>query len=132
MPSYKYGNERYSEAVLSAQNTFCAPFCPVKAMNMSIQIPASGGAWSGTLTLQKSYNYFKYLNNPGQGFDGPTVAAASATWQDTTMSVASGTVVESTNIIESEQYTYYRLGFKTGNYTSGSVYVRLGSTNFWY
>lgn len=67
------------------------------------------GTWVGTLTLQRS------LGEPG-------------IWEDTTTTyVANGTT--SFNDALDNQIVYYRIGFKTGSYTSGTAAVSVTYAN---
>lgn len=89
----------YTTATLSAENTFCA--------GVNIQGEASlltSGTWSGTLTMQVS-------------FDGGT------TWVD----VPSGSFTSNVDrrFKEPAARVQYRVGFKTGGYTSGDATVTI-------
>lgn len=85
-------------ATLNAQNTFTPALVQAVAPTFNISI---SGTWAGTLTLQRM-------------LDGTN-------WYD---------VQTFTGNIESEwptrgDHVQWRLGFKTGNYTSGSAVLRL-------
>ncbi|EOI7348447.1 hypothetical protein OZ811_003343 [Yersinia enterocolitica] len=70
-----------------------------------IKTQSGSGPWSGTLTLQRS------VSEPGA-------------WVDvTTYNMANGTTTYNDNL--NNQIIYYRIGFKTGNWTSGNINVSL-------
>lgn len=62
------------------------------------------GTWVGTLTLQRS------VSDPGDWTDVTTYSAPTSTSYDDALA---------------NQIIYYRIGFKAGNYTSGSVLAQL-------
>lgn len=86
-------------ASITAQNTFCedAEFDYRRTFNLSVS-----GTWVGTVTLQRS-------------FDG------GSTWLD----VASWTANVETTVETPESGVLWRLGIKSGNFTSGTAVVRL-------
>lgn len=85
-------------ANLTAQNTYTSPLqVAKKSFNLSVS-----GTWAGTLTLQRS-------------FDGGT------TWVDVETYTANTEKVGT----DPEHKVFYRIGFKTGEYTSGTAVVRL-------
>ena len=85
-----------SEATLTAENTWTDPKTHEGYLNLSIS-----GTFSATVTVQRSY-------------DG-------STWHDidTFTSAAEEVGFEPESI-------WYRAGIKTGDYTSGTVEIRLG------
>lgn len=83
-------------ASLTAQNTFSTGVSIEGYFNLSIS-----GTFVATVTVQRSTD--------------------NSTWAD----VDSFTVATETVGFEPE-FMYYRVGVKTGNYTSGTVVVRLG------
>lgn len=89
---------RKSTGSLTAQNTWVGPRILNKKFNVSIS-----GTWAGTLTLQRA-------------FDGGVV-----TWFD----VFTYTTNMQDQFEEFEPGVNYRLGFKTGEYTSGTAVVRI-------
>ena len=85
---------------LTAQNTFSSPATSTSAQRLSLSI---SGTWAGTLTLQRSFdNGSTYMDV--QAFTANTEA-----------------VVENAG----DAAVLWRVGFKTGNYTSGTAAVRL-------
>jgi hypothetical protein len=87
-------------ANVAAQNTFCedAEFDYRRPFNLSVS-----GTWSGTVTLQRSFDN-------------------GSTWVD----VWSTTSNVETAVESIESGVLYRLGIKSGNYTSGTAVCRLG------
>ncbi len=86
-------------ASLTAQNTFTEEIVPRKGSPMNVSV---SGTWAGTIVLQRSFN-------------------AGSTWVD----VASYTA-NTEGVIESvEDKVRWRVGFKTGAYTSGTAVCRL-------
>ena len=83
---------------ITAQNEFTETLNVEGNMNLSIY-----GTWSGTVTVQRS-------------FDG------GVTWLD----VNAYTTNIETSGFESESQVLYRVGIKTGDFTSGVCNVRLG------
>ena len=102
-------------AALAAENTFTSWLSPkaqlsinnshARFLNLSI-----GGTWQGTITVQRRF-----------GSD------------DTARDVTDGSFVHtSATVVEKQLYDHeegvdYRIGFKTGDYTSGTCNVRLGA-----
>ena len=84
-------------ASLTAQNTFTAPLKVLGEANVWIS-----GTWAGTLTLQASYD-------------------AGGTWLDVQTYTANGIDI----LYEPEVGVCCRIGFKTGQYTSGTAVVRI-------
>lgn len=84
-------------AALSAANTFTAWVPLFGPFNLSIS-----GTWSGTLTLQYS-------------FDGGTTVLDAETHTANALKVGDAP----------EAHVVYRIGFKTGDFTSGTANVRL-------
>ena len=84
------------EATLTGQNQFAVLKLPDPTFNLSI-----AGTWAGTITLQRSFN----------GSD----------WYDVEQYTANSQQVGD----DPEENIHYRVGFKTGDYTSGSAVVRL-------
>ncbi|NDF13334.1 MAG: hypothetical protein EB060_11040 [Proteobacteria bacterium] len=84
---------------VAAQNTFCedAEFDYLRPFNLSVS-----GTWAGTVTLQRSFNN-------------------GSTWLD----VYSVTANVETVVDSPETGVLWRLGIKTGNYTSGTAVCRL-------
>lgn len=87
-----------SSASLVAENTFNTAIVLRKKFNLSIS-----GTWAGTITLQRS-------------FDG------GVTWLDISSYTANTQQIGE----EAEYPVHYRVGFKTGDYSSGTAVVRLG------
>jgi len=90
--------DRVQTATISAQNTFCTALRLLNGGNFNISI---SGTWAGTVTLQRS-------------FDGTN-------WFD----VDSWTANIQATAYDPEPGVSYRLGIKTGNYTSGDAAVRV-------
>jgi hypothetical protein len=88
-----------TSANVAAQNTFCedAEFDYLRPFNLSVS-----GTWAGTVTLQRSFNN-------------------GSTWLD----VYSVTANVETVVDSPETGVLWRLGIKTGNYTSGTAVCRL-------
>ena len=92
------GSGADEQLAISAQNTFTPWVELLGPFSLSIR-----GTWVGTVTIQRS-------------FDGGT----------TPLDVQNYTAnIEDTGS-EPRGSTVYRVGFKTGNYTSGTANVRLG------
>lgn len=89
-----------TSANVAAQNTFCedAEFDYRRPFNLSVS-----GTWAGTVTLQRSFDN-------------------GSTWVD----VWSTTSNVETAVESIESGVLYRLGIKSGNYTSGTAVCRLG------
>ena len=83
---------------ISAQNTFTAPVVLLGGFSLSIS-----GTWAGTVTIQRSFD-------------------EGSTWLDVQTYTAN---IEDTGS-EPRGNTVYRVGIKTGNYTSGTANVRIG------
>ena len=102
-------------ATIAAHNTFTSWISPkamlnvndahVKFLNLSI-----GGTWAGTVTVQRR---FSSTDTERDVTDGSFVSTDA-------------TVVEKA-LYDHEQGVEYRIGIKTGDYTSGSCSVRLGA-----
>ena len=86
----------YAEKTISAAGEFAVLKLPAPTFNVSIS-----GTWAGTITLQRS-------------FDGQN-------WYDVWQFTANDQKVGD----DPEENIHYRLGFKTGDYTSGSALVRI-------
>jgi len=86
----------YAEKTLTGANQFVVLRLPAPVFNISI-----GGTWAGTITLQRSFN--------GQD------------WYDVWQFTANDQKVGD----DPEENINYRLGFKAGDYTSGSAFVRI-------
>ena len=84
-------------ASLNAADTYTGQAKLKGLFNVSIS-----GTWAGTLTLQRSFD------------DG-------STWKDVATYTASAEQVGT----ETESDVIYRLGFKVGDYTSGTAVVRI-------
>ena len=82
---------------VTAENQFCDAMDCMGYFNISIS-----GTWVGTVSVQRSY-------------DG------GSTWFD----VASWTANTEEYGFECERGIYYRAGVKTGDFTSGTVVIRL-------
>jgi hypothetical protein len=92
----RYRGQKAS-ASLTAANTYTAPLRVLGAANIWIS-----GTWAGTITLQATYD------------DG-------VTWIDVQAYTANAVDV----LYEPEVGIAYRLGFKAGEYTSGTAVVRI-------
>ncbi|MCD6435119.1 MAG: hypothetical protein J7L15_01825 [Clostridiales bacterium] len=97
---------------LSAENTFSAWIAPSK--NAKIVTLPSGfldliitGTWSGTLTIQKRY-YHGILDGYTDIFDGDLID--SNLWR---------TIEDYSENVE------FRIGFKSGDYTSGTALIQI-------
>ena len=86
-----------ASANITAQNTFTTPIEMIGNFVVRIR-----GTWSGTVTLQRS-------DDAGVTFDDVQVYTANA--------------VDS--VFEAEPGILYQIGVKTGQFTSGTVAVRL-------
>lgn len=84
------------EKDLAAADDFAALSLPSPTFNVSIS-----GTWAGTITLQRSFN--------GQD------------WKDVATFITNAEQVGD----DPEENIYYRIGFKAGEYTSGTASVRL-------
>ena len=84
------------EKTISTQDDWAVLKLPAPTFNVSIS-----GTWEGTVTLQRS-------------FDGQT-------WQDVETFTANAERVGD----DPEKNINYRVGFKTGEYTSGAAVVRI-------
>jgi hypothetical protein len=86
------------EASISAENTFTDGLQTEQAFNFSIR-----GTWAGTITVQRSLD-------------------RGVTWRN----VDTFTSNIETYGFDPGPSVVYRVGFETGNYTSGTADVRLG------
>lgn len=100
---------RLVEAGLSAADKFTKPVCIHSDHNVTIW-----GTFTGTLTLQRSFDYIRVL----QG----RLDASQAVWHDVSTYTAP---VSTTGEPEPEADVYYRLGFKAGATVTGTAMVRL-------
>ncbi len=94
---------------LTAENTFTSAFTPIQygiqPMRTTGQFNVSiSGTWAGTVTQQRSFD-------------------AGSNWLD----VQNWTANVETTYLDSEPTSTHRLGFKTGDYTSGTPTCRLGN-----
>lgn len=87
-----------ASANITAQNTFTSGVVLSGAFSLSIS-----GTWAGTVTIQRSFD---------AGTTWLDVQNYTANFEDTGNEPAVGVL--------------YRVGFKTGNYTSGTANVRIG------
>ncbi|MBY0587101.1 hypothetical protein K2X85_07985 [bacterium] len=89
----------FSTANITAQNAFCedVEFNFERSFNLSVS-----GTWAGTVTLQRSFD-------------------SGATWLD----VYSTTANVETVVDNAETGVLWRLGIKSGNFTSGTAVCRL-------
>lgn len=94
------------EEALSGADQYCDPIRVVGVEGARAFAIISTGTWVGTLTLQYS------IADPGDWVDAPlgTYSANMAVAYDDTLD---------------NQVIYYRIGFKSGNYTSGTANVSL-------
>ncbi len=105
--TFVYASNNSVSGSISAQNTFTSSISPTYKskyipegyLNVSIS-----GTWSGTVTLQRSFD-------------------AGVTWVD----VESYTANDEGYLIDTEGSVLYRIGFKTGGYTSGTAVLRLSN-----
>lgn len=86
-------------AAISAQNTFSTAVRIGKEFNVSIS-----GTFVATVTAQRSYD--------------------NVTWYDVDTWTA-----PSEDVGFEPEYIWYRIGVKTGNYTSGTVNIRIGNAD---
>ena len=97
----------YQTASLTAQNTFTDWLAPFKKSRINpgyIDLSVTG-TWAGTITVQKRYERGGVYTDP-------------IDVEDYTENVA--------KLIEDHVWgVEYRIGFKTGDYTSGTAVVRL-------
>jgi hypothetical protein len=96
-------------ANLSAENTFTNTIRVFGAGASRASTIVISGTWVGTLTLQRS------LGEPGL-------------WEDTAATYAANTTTSFNDGLDN-QIVYYRLGFKTGNYTSGTAVISITYAN---
>lgn len=89
--------QKLKERTLTGENTFTDPCGVVGYFNISIS-----GEWIGTVTVQRSFDL-------------------GSTWRD----VASWTTKAEEYGFEPEHGVQYRAGVKTGEWSSGSVTVRI-------
>lgn len=99
-------------AALVAQNTYSDWFATNKANLYGADFAASltfsiYGTWVGTLTIQR-----RFLD--ASGYTDP-------------LDVISYTANSENNIDDNAGNVEYRIGFKTGNYTSGTANIRIGA-----
>lgn len=101
------GNDSTSSSI-AAENTFTSAISPARKvgayfpegyLNVSIS-----GTWSGTVTLQRSFD-------------------SGSTWVD----VETFTANDEGYLYDKERGILYRIGIKTGEYTSGTAVVRLSN-----
>ena len=85
-----------TEASLTAANTFCTSVIIKGDFNVSVS-----GTWAGTVTVQRSFD--------------------NSTWVDVEAFTANFERIG----LEPETTVYYRVGFKTAEYTSGTATVRI-------
>ncbi len=102
-------------AALTAQNTFTdwiKPKIPdhINDPHMHFLNISIGGTWQGTITIQRR---FGSEDSPRDVTDGSFVHTTA-------------TVVEQ-SLYDPERGVEYRIGFKIGDYTSGTCNVRLGA-----
>ena len=95
-PETRY-RDQVASASLTAANTYTAPVRVLGEANIWIS-----GTWAGTITLQATYD-------------------EGATWID--VQNYTGNVVDV--LYEPEVGIEYRIGFKSGEYTSGTSIVRI-------
>jgi len=95
------------EASITAQNTFTGSICPMHASkgDGEINYSISGSGWVGTVTIQRSFNS----------------TSDSVVWHD----VETFTTNDEGKIVDSSRDVVYRVGVKTGDYTSGTIAVGL-------
>ena len=89
---------------ITSENTFTDPIHPVYQSIAFLNISIDGSAWAATVTLQRNFH-----------------DEAESVWHD----VESWTGNTEAIVEEKEKDVEYRLGVKTGNYTSGTINVRL-------
>lgn len=94
----------YSVKTLTAENTFTDPIAIAGQFNVSIS-----GTFAGTVTLQRKF--------PGET-DWFDINSWTATFE--------GWDVEPTSRTTIPEVVSYRLGFKSGNFSSGSAKCRVG------
>lgn len=100
----------YVTASLTAENTFCDWITPKEQLSKGVQNPGFldfmiTGTWAGTLTVQKRHTHNGVSTDP---IDVTTYTTNKA------------------NMIQDHSATVqYRIGFKTGNYTSGTAIIRM-------
>lgn len=104
-------------ASLVAENTFTDwinPKIPCKSEDAHVHFLniSVGGTWAGTITLQRRFGSTD-ANSPRDVTDGSFVHTTA-------------TVIEK-SLYDHESGVQYRIGFKTGDYTSGTALVRLGA-----
>ena len=95
----------YRVQTLTAENTFTEPIPILGEFNFSIT-----GSWSGSITLMRSYD-------------------RGATWEDIrafTENFSGWDKEPMPHSLPSSNMPWYRAGFKTGDFGSGSATVRLG------
>lgn len=90
-----------SSASITAQNTFCDPVRPVTERTVNLSVGGSG--WTATVTLQRSFDN-------------------GSTWLDVDSWTAPAERIFDPG---TEGKVIYRLGVKTGGFTSGTIPVRL-------
>lgn len=95
---------QYVEASVSAENTFTDEIRVTGVENTRRFTVTRSGTWSGTVTLQRS------IVEPGS-------------WVDVESYGANGTKTYDDNL--DNQIVYYRIGIKSGDYTSGTAVLSL-------
>jgi hypothetical protein len=100
---FKISGSEKKSATISAQDTFTSSLYLDTGESLIMSLT---GTWSATATLQRSFDN-------------------GVTWLDY-YEVTGNTSLE---ITENDDNVYYRLGVKTGNYTSGTLYASISKLN---
>ena len=95
---------KYVDATITAENNFTDAIVPMKKVNSVGYFNISvEGTFSANVVLQRSFD------KGVSWYDVATYTAATETYKE-----------------DPEVGVLYRIGVKTGGFTSGSVYVRIG------
>ena len=95
---------------VTAQNTGTAPICVRKGGYVNVSA-YNGSAWIATITLQRA-------------FENVSDSTVTPVWRD----IKTYTTNTEDVFIEGGQGTWIRLWCKTGNYTSGTISLRVSYT----
>lgn len=107
-----FSNGQFNQAVLGAQNAFTTAVRVTGVGGNRNYTWTSAGTWSGKLTLQRSFD------GPNSGFVDVSSVTSNGSPSFTVTTGGSGSTPDLDNIISWE-----RVGFKAGDYTSGSATV---------
>ena len=104
------------EDALNGADQFCDPIRVVGVDGTRAFAIIITGTWTGTLTLQYS------VSEPGDWVDAPAGGGSG------TMTFTANTAISYDDTLDN-QIIYYRIGFKSGDYGSGTANVSLSSSS---